>query len=642
MALIISNNLVVSQQQETGKAGLIGYQNLLNVNNVTASSELATNPITNVANPATAYTWESAIADYAGATSYTGTNLMSSPFDPSGWTGATDPDLSYQSVTEQNPSGESFVGEFEYIGSSFANIAAELNNSFVSGETVYLSILAKPVNSNNLGFRFRFQDGAVILGEAFVNSTTGGNTTDNALVNTTFLSNGYILIEVKYKLISDVSDFDTFMQFYKVDSAGNSLAFPDIGDKIKCQAAYFGLSGRYQGSVRYSGANLMPSPFDPSGWSGVLDSDGTITSVTVQNPSGAPNAGIAEQVTSNQFNLNNGSTAGPASVGEKVYLCILCKPVGAYDSAIRFRFADDQGFIADTVLSGSTGQRVSGGTLNTNVSQLGGGFLLLEVEVSINRTDPNTYGQLILWSNDGSGVAPIGSQLYVQAAYFGKNTSFPAVIDPADPNQWPANIDESGIKIDISTAGQTIDYLGIARHNLNQAGLSVSLKFDGITVLQNQAVSDIQAVMLLVNEASPDNVQLIINGATNAPQIGVIYIGKALQLERNIYVGHTPVTYGRNRKTVNGVSENGQYLGEIVVRQNNSTSVNLQNLTPDWYRSFLDPFFKLTPRVPCFWAWRPQDYPAEVGYCWIEGEPSMSNQRSNGMVECSWNFKGIA
>lgn len=214
------------------------------------------------------------------------------------------------------------------------------------------------------------------------------------------------------------------------------------------------------------------------------------------------------------------------------------------------------------------------------------------------------------------------------------------VANPATAWTWEAS--SAGTQtITITTSGQTVDYIGIARHNLNQVGLTVTVKYNGITIVPATSVSDIQAILFLQNEATPDTVEIIIEGASEAPQIGVIYIGKSLRLERNIYVGHTPITYGRNRKTINGISENGQYLGEIVIRQNNMTSVNLQNLTPDWYRLELDPFFALTPRVPCFWAWRQEDYPSEVGYCWIEGEPSMSNQRSNGMVECSWQFKGI-
>ena len=215
------------------------------------------------------------------------------------------------------------------------------------------------------------------------------------------------------------------------------------------------------------------------------------------------------------------------------------------------------------------------------------------------------------------------------------------VANPATAYTWEAT-SAATQTITINTAGQEVDYIGIARHNLNQIGLTVSVKYNGITIVPATSISDVQALLFLQNIAIPDTVEIIISGATVAPQIGVIYIGKSLRLERNIYVGHTPITYGRNRTSINGVSENGQYLGEIVVREMNMTQVSLQNLTPIWYRTMLDPFFKLSPRPPCFWAWRPETYPDEVGFAWVEGNPTMSNQKSNGMVSANWNFKGTA
>lgn len=213
--------------------------------------------------------------------------------------------------------------------------------------------------------------------------------------------------------------------------------------------------------------------------------------------------------------------------------------------------------------------------------------------------------------------------------------------NPATAYTWEAssNADQT---ITVDTGGQTINYIGIARHNLNQLGLTLRIDLNGVTVVPAQAVSDNQAILFLLNTATPDEVELVIEGATDPAKIAVLYIGQTTLLQRNIYVGHTPMEYGRDRQTVNGLSENGQYLGELVVRESKTTQVNLQNLTPDWYRSTLDPYFALKPRVPCFWSWRPGGYPSEVNYAWVEGEPQMSNQRVNGMVQASWTFRGIA
>lgn len=212
--------------------------------------------------------------------------------------------------------------------------------------------------------------------------------------------------------------------------------------------------------------------------------------------------------------------------------------------------------------------------------------------------------------------------------------------NPATDFTWEAE-DNGDQTISIDVEGREIDYIGIARHNLGQFGLEVRIQFDGQTVIDWGAVSDNQALLFLVNTAAPQTVTIGIRGATDPAQIAVIYIGLTIRLQRRIYVGHTPIQFGRNRTTINGLSEFGQYLGEVPVRETIETQVSLQNLTPQWYRDVLDPFFDEKPSRPCFWVWRPMDYPAEVSFCWIKGNPRVSNQLPNGMMEASWNFVGI-
>ena len=185
------------------------------------------------------------------------------------------------------------------------------------------------------------------------------------------------------------------------------------------------------GSITYPNVtNLMPNPFDPENW--LADVDGTNVNTVIDNPSGVDFVGLATQVLTGTFFV--ASTTGlNLSIGDKVYIAVICKTLGAYDTAIRFRFADSQGFIGDTVLRGSDGSKTSGGALNTKTTTLPDGFLLLEVELDITRNDSSGVGQLIFWSNDNTGVAPVGAQLYIQAAFYGKSSDFPGVYSiPAD------------------------------------------------------------------------------------------------------------------------------------------------------------------------------------------------------------------
>lgn len=385
-------------------------------------------------------------------------------------------------------------------------------------------------------------------------------------------------------------------------------------------------------AITYDGVNAMPSPFDPSGWYGnTVDPDGTITNVTLANASGESFLGLAERTGSGGFNLTGFPTI-ETDIGDNLAGAMLFRKANALGSAFRFRLADSSGFLADIAVTSDTGTYVAGG-LDYKITALGSDVLIEFKYTTTRDSGTGVYCQSFIWTDDNSGEPPIGGQLYVQAAYFGK------------ADDYPANIFTAGVipdqTITLDTAGQVVDYIGIARHNLNQVGLTVAIKYNGITVVEPQAISEKQALLFLNNQATPDTIEIIISGATVPPRISVLYAGEATKLERSIYVGHTPITMGRQRTAINGVSENGQYLGEIVVREVNTTSVALQNLTPLWYRNNLDPYFALSPRPPCFWAWRPSTYEAEVGYVWVEGSPRPVNQRGNGMMSVDWNFKGL-
>jgi hypothetical protein len=215
------------------------------------------------------------------------------------------------------------------------------------------------------------------------------------------------------------------------------------------------------------------------------------------------------------------------------------------------------------------------------------------------------------------------------------------MINPATAFAWQAssNADQT---ITIETDGAEIDFIGIARHNLFQQGLTVTVKFNGVVVVPETPTRDSQVIMYVVNSATPDTITIEIKGATVAPTIAVLYAGKAVVFERNIYVGHTPITYARERDELTGTSQDGEYLGNVVRNEIKRNQVDLKNLTPNWYRQELDPFLKQSPRVPAFFAWRPESFPFEVGYVWVKGNPKPVNQRANGMMSISLNLEGIA
>ena len=137
------------------------------------------------------------------------------------------------------------------------------------------------------------------------------------------------------------------------------------------------------------------------------------------------------------------------------------------------------------------------------------------------------------------------------------------------------------------------------------------------------------------------SIRIRLQPGSAAPTAAVVYVGKLLVLQRRIHGGHTPINYGRTTKVTNARSENGSFLGRIVLAEVTTTSVSLQNLTPDWYRTYFDPFVTAAREQPFFWAWRPSDYPAECGFAWLTNDPVPTNHLANGMMQVSFEMGGI-
>lgn len=262
-------------------------------------------------------------------------------------------------------------------------------------------------------------------------------------------------------------------------------------------------------------------------------------------------------------------------------------------------------------------------------------FTLSGVDASYNVNNPLIcYDNIVTMSN---------------VAASSENTDFPAtnVANPATDLIWKG---ASAALITFTVSNDNtddIDYVGIVGHNFASAGIAVKLQIDVGAGYVDHTSAQIPAddgpilfrlpVMLNVVSA-----RIHMAAGSAAPQMAVVYVGRSMILQRRIYVGHTPINMGRSVAVVNGISETGNYLGAVIVGEVRETQFDMQNLTPAWVRSTLDPFIAVCKSTPFFFAWRPSTYPDEVGYCWIINDPRPENQRSNGMMMVSMNLRGIA
>src|SRR5690625_2944541 len=163
-----------------------------------------------------------------------------------------------------------------------------------------------------------------------------------------------------------------------------------------------------------------------------------------------------------------------------------------------------------------------------------------------------------------------------------------------------------------------VDYLGIARHTLHGCAVSLQSSEDGSAwVTRIDIAPENKALMLLIEPTVARYWRLRIEGS-GTPEVGVVFIGKALAMQRMIYGGHSPITLSRQTTIRPSKSDTGQFLGRTVIRRGVQTSASWRHLTADWYRQHFDPFVEYATQQqgPFFFAWRPESFPQEVAYVW--------------------------
>lgn len=205
---------------------------------------------------------------------------------------------------------------------------------------------------------------------------------------------------------------------------------------------------------------------------------------------------------------------------------------------------------------------------------------------------------------------------------------------------------EQEIIIDVSSYQSDIDYLGVARHNFGSARIPISVEtsLDGIAyteVAPDVMLADDTPFMFRWSPVTVNFVKLRMRAGDAIPECAVIYVGKLLILQRRIYVGHSPVTLSRRSSVITGMSEQAEFLGRVVQSISRSTAVNMENLTPAWYRQYFDPFVEAAVDTPFFFAWRPGAYPTEVAYGWLTADVKPVNQRPNGLMSVQFQMASI-
>lgn len=231
--------------------------------------------------------------------------------------------------------------------------------------------------------------------------------------------------------------------------------------------------------------------------------------------------------------------------------------------------------------------------------------------------------------------------------------------NPDTDKLWESDTLDTGLTEYIyvdNTANESIDYFGIARHNLGTGSIEYTLQsstddthWDDVAGPTTPA--DDRAIMEYFDARTDGFWRLKLVCTTDEPTIAHMKLGQALLLERPIFVGHEPETLSQRVKKETFGSESGQYLGQIITRRYQQGMVKQQHTTQAFIRNQLVPFIKHVnnngdntdvAQGPFFFAWRPADWPLELIYGWTNDTIQPTNQLSNGYMEYSFRIEGIA
>lgn len=155
-------------------------------------------------------------------------------------------------------------------------------------------------------------------------------------------------------------------------------------------------------------------------------------------------------------------------------------------------------------------------------------------------------------------------------------------------------------------------------------------------------VNDDRPIMRLVEPATSTQFRLVFTGGEEAVQVGVIYMGKALEMARPIYGGHAPISLSRAPVVRPSETAGGQFVGRVVERTSSPGSWSWTNLPAAWVRLYLDAFLKAAIDRPFFILWRPETFPEEAGYCWTEDAPEPPrNQGVRDLMSWTLTARGL-
>lgn len=187
------------------------------------------------------------------------------------------------------------------------------------------------------------------------------------------------------------------------------------------------------------------------------------------------------------------------------------------------------------------------------------------------------------------------------------------------------------------------NYCVIGAHTLGTNGNTLQIQYwngSGWTgVIPATAITDDMPIMAIFGAQTRQRWRIQVSNGT-APTIGVIKFGKALQMERPLYGGHSPIDLARQTVLRSNRSSTGEILGWTKQKVTHNSTFDWSNLTASWVRTNWRPFQLAVETSPIFIAWRPITF-SEVAFGTVNQIPVPSNMGVRDLMQVSMQMTAM-
>jgi len=170
------------------------------------------------------------------------------------------------------------------------------------------------------------------------------------------------------------------------------------------------------------------------------------------------------------------------------------------------------------------------------------------------------------------------------------------------------------VKFQLATLSP-VDFVAIGAHNAgtHDGGVDITVSYattigGALTQIEVMQFPDNAALMILFDEVSVAEIVIAFDSTTVGLELGVIYAGIALEMERPIYGGHSPIALSAKTVYQSTMSDSGQFLGRTITRQGTETMFSWRHLTTSFYYDEFELFVNSAKTTPAFIMWRPDTF----------------------------------